>query len=91
MILDDSTHCLKNSYTYKDLTKPVNRDYMEMLDICSLGSQAGGFGVFNERFRVVSLKGATLINDELKKMCKEEGLDIRAVLEFAPTLSKLLK
>ncbi len=73
----EATHCLKQEYTYKDLTKPINREHMSMLDVCSLGTQSGGFGYFNEQFRVVSSNGVDKALQELVVMASDFGVPIR--------------
>jgi hypothetical protein len=90
MSISNETHCLKNDYTYKDLTKPVNREYMSMLDVCSLGTKSGGFGKFNEQFKVVSEDGISKIIQELVEISATNSALISDLLEDAPTLKKLI-
>ena len=80
-----------NEFTYSDMKKPHERENMLSFDIASLGTKSGGYGMFYEKARVVTLLGASLIIKELELMCKEEGLDFDSVLEFSPTLRKLIK
>jgi hypothetical protein len=90
MNITNKTHCLKNDYTYKDLTKPVNRDHMAMLDVCSLGTQSGGFGRFNEQFKVVSENGVSKIIQELVEISASNSVLINDLLDASPTLKQLI-
>ena len=77
--------------TYGALKKPSVR--METLkeDMVSLGTQSGNYGPFTEQARILTLRGAKKILSEIKSICKDEGLDLEAVLEFSPTLAALIK
>ena len=78
-------------FTYAAIKKPTQRQEMLDEDISSLGTQSGNYGLFTEQARVITLSGAKKISNEIEEMCKEEGLSFDALLEFAPTLNKLLK
>jgi hypothetical protein len=78
-------------FTYAAIKKPVQRQEMLDEDISSLGTQSGNYGLFTEQARVLTLSGAKKILKEVRRLCKDEGLDFDSVLEFAPTLEKLLK
>lgn len=78
-------------FTYAAIKKPVQRQEMLDEDISSLGTQSGNYGLFVEQARVITLSGAQKIAGEVKILCEEEGLSYEALLEFAPTLEKLLK
>jgi len=78
-------------FTYAAIKKPTQRQEMLDEDISSLGTQSGNYGLFTEQARVITLSGAKKIITELKRLCKDEDLDFDSVLEFSPTLEKLLK
>lgn len=78
-------------FTYAAIKKPTQRAEMLSEDISSIGTQSGNYGLFTEQARVVTLRGAKKIIGEIKLLCKEEGLDFDSVIEFTPTLEKLLK
>ena len=89
--MEQYTHCLKNEYTYKDITKPVNREYMSMLPVTVLGTQSGGFGSFQPHFKVVSEKGKADIRNELMSLCNCAGLNVNEAIAQSPVLCDLLK
>lgn len=76
--------------TYGSLKKPSVREEMLKEPMVSLGTQSGNYGLFTEQARILTIKGAMEIQKEISLMCKEEGLDFESVLEFAPTLNKLI-
>jgi hypothetical protein len=78
-------------FTYAAIKKPAQRQEMLDEDISSLGTQSGNYGLFTEQARVITISGAKKIASEIKLLCKDEGLDYKSVLEFSPTLEKLLK
>lgn len=78
-------------FTYAAIKKPTQRQEMLSEDISSLGTQSGNYGLFVEQARVITLVGAKKIAKEMKRLCEEEGISYEAMLEFAPTLEKLLK
>ena len=78
-------------FTYAAIKKPAQRQEMLDEDISSLGTQSGNYGLFTEQARVITTSGAKKIASEIKSLCKGEGLDYKSVLEFSPTLEKLLK
>lgn len=80
-----------NEYTYRDMTKPKQRECMGKCDVASLGTQSGGFGVFTEQFRVLTLNGRNQIESEMRHTAKQLGLDYESILNGCPTLFKLLK
>jgi hypothetical protein len=61
-----------------------------MLDVCSLGTKSGGFGKFNEQFKVVSEDGISKIIQELVEISATNRALIGDLLEDAPTLKKLI-
>lgn len=77
--------------TYGSLKKPSVRKEMLEEKVVSLGNQAGNYGLFTEQARILTLIGANKIKSELLQMCKDEDLDFDSLLEFAPTLSELIK
>lgn len=64
-MLENATRCVPTEYTYRDMTKPEKREWMSRAGVAKLGTKSGGFGVFQEQFRVVSLTSLQKIRDEL--------------------------
>ncbi len=80
----------KREYTYKDLTKPAERDLMSRVDVCSLGTQSGGFGKFNGRFKVVSEDGIASVIRELVEISATNSVLLQDLLEDSDTIKKLI-
>lgn len=80
-MLENDTWRVPTEYTYRDMTKPEKREWMSHAGIAKLGTQSGGFGVFQEQFRVVPLTSLQKIRDELIA----SGLD----LDACPMLKQL--
>ena len=78
---------IEEQYTYNDIKKPVKRQEMLSNPLSSIGTQSGGFGIFNEQARVLTLKGAEDILDELQV---DAGLNIEKLFNICPTLKALL-
>lgn len=76
-------------YTYKDISRLVDREEMLKENVSSLGTQAGGFGMFTEQARVLTWAGA----DQIKKELAEELvlLDVDLILKRCPTLKALIQ
>tara|TARA_R110000824_G_scaffold220201_3_gene407278 strand:- start:3228 stop:3470 length:243 start_codon:yes stop_codon:yes gene_type:complete len=75
-------------FTYKDLTRTVNREEMLEQDVSRLGTQAGNFGLFKEQARIVTWSGSKQIQTEL--MWKF-GKDLSKLLDECPTLKALIQ
>ena len=75
-------------FTYRDLTKTESRNEMLDNDISSLGTQAGGFGMFTEQARVLTLSGAEKIKGELEHSA---CLNIDELFDACPSLKLLIK
>ena len=75
-------------FTYKDLTRTVNRNEMLDENVSSLGTQAGNFGIFKEQARIVTWAGSKQIQSEL--MWKF-GADLGEMLDDCPTLKALIQ
>lgn len=75
-------------FTYKDLTRTVNRQEMLEETVSSLGTQAGNFGIFTEQARVVTWSGAKQIQEELSW---KFGDELSKILDECPTLKALIK
>lgn len=78
---------ISNQYTYNDIKKPVKRKEMLSNALSSIGTQSGGFGEFNEQARVLTLRGAEDILDELQV---NAGLNLEKLFKICPTLKALL-
>lgn len=78
-------------FTYSSLKSPMNRDEMLQEKMVRLGTQSGNYGAFQEQARVLTLKGAIEIRQELSHLAAALGHDVSAVFELTPTLEKLLK
>ncbi|MEH6451211.1 MAG: hypothetical protein V7765_21275 [Oleispira sp.] len=75
-------------YTYKDISRLVDREEMLKENVSSLGTQAGGFGIFTEQARVLTWAGA----DQIKKeIADNASLNVYELLESCPTLKALIK
>ena len=76
-------------YTYKDISRLVDREEMLKENVSSLGTQSGGFGMFTEQARVLTWAGA----DQIKKELAEELVlfDIDLILKKCPTLKALIQ
>lgn len=85
MSIDKYEYAIPSQYTYKDMSKPEKREWMSKCHVASLGTQSGGFGMFTEQFRVLTLSGSKVIISEIKKECPTFGI------ENCPTLMELLK
>lgn len=79
-------------FTYNSLKNLDSRQEMLGENISSLGWQAGGFGIFNEQARVLTLSGANQIKAELEVFLigVKNGCDFN-LTEECPTLSELIK
>ena len=75
-------------FTYRDLTKTNKREEMLYEKVSSLGTQAGGFGVFTEQARLITLSGSNQIKKEITEVC---GFDLEEIYEACPTLKDLIK
>jgi hypothetical protein len=75
-------------FTYRDLTKTKTRNEMLYNGISSLGTQSGGFGIFNEQARVLTVSGAATIQRELKD---NACLDLVELYDACPALEALIK
>lgn len=77
--------------TYGALKKPSTRKEMQEERVLSLGTQAGNYGMFTEEVRILTLKGATEIKEELRVLSLLIGRDSHALLGHMPTLEELIK
>lgn len=74
-------------FTYKDISRLVDREEMLKENVSSLGTQSGGFGIFTEQARVVTVEGSDTIKEELGAM----GFNVSKLLDSCPTLKALIK
>ncbi len=82
---------MKTEYTFSDLTKPVNREYMQTLGVTTLGTKSGGFGYFQPQFKVVSIDAVEEIRSEVHELTNSENMLFSEALDMRPTLKELLK
>lgn len=74
-------------FTYKDISRLVDREEMLKENVSSIGTQSGGFGMFTEQARIVTLEGSDTIKEELGAM----GFNVSNFLDACPTLKSLIK
>ena len=78
---------ISNQYTYNDIKKlPMRKESLSNA-ISNIGTQSGGFGSFKEQARVLTLRGAKEIIEELSG---NAVLDIDQLFDACPTLKLLL-
>ena len=78
-------------FTYSDMKKQDSRDEIMLENFCSIGTQAGNFGVFKEHFRTISKDGGGVIKSELEYTASLLGLDYDQFMETMPELKGLIK
>lgn len=74
-------------FTYKDISRLADREKMLKENVSSIGTQSGGFGMFTEQARIVTLGGSDTIKEELGAM----GFNVPKLLDACPTLKSLIK
>ncbi len=77
--------------TYSQLKTQEWREVVKDDLFTSVGTQSGGFGIFQEHFRTISLNGSNEIKKELKATADLLGVSYDEFMESMPELKRLIK